>query len=42
MDVLFEPLSLEFFRHALLVCTLAGALCGLLAGWLVLGGFRPR
>ena len=38
MDVLFEPLSLEFFRHALLVCTLAGALCGLLGVFVTLRG----
>ena len=30
MHVVFEPLQFGFVRHALVVCTVAGALCGLL------------
>ena len=38
MHVLIEPLTLGFFRHALVVCTLAGALCGLLGVFVTLRG----
>ena len=38
MDVLFEPFQLDFLRHALIVCTAAGALCGLLGVFVTLRG----
>ena len=36
--VLTEPLQFEFLRHALVVCTVAGALCGLLGVFVTLRG----
>lgn len=38
MNVLLEPLEYEFVRHALVVCTVAGALCGLLGVYVTLKG----
>jgi ABC-type Mn2+/Zn2+ transport system permease subunit len=38
MRVLLEPLEFEFVRHALIVCTVAGALCGLLGVFVTLRG----
>lgn len=35
---LFEPYSFQFFRHGLVVATIAGALCGLLGVFVVLRG----
>jgi manganese/iron transport system permease protein/iron/zinc/copper transport system permease protein len=35
---LFEPLQYGFVRHALIVCTVAGALCGLLGVFVILRG----
>ena len=35
---LFEPYSFEFFRHGIVVATIAGALCGLLGVFVVLRG----
>ena len=32
MHVLLELFGFGFLRHALVVCTIAGALCGLLGG----------
>jgi ABC-type Mn2+/Zn2+ transport system permease subunit len=37
-DTLVEPLRFEFLRHALVVCTVAGALCGLLGVFVTLRG----
>jgi len=38
MHVLLEPLQFGFLRHALVVCTVAGALCGLLGVFVTLRG----
>src|SRR4051812_14163544 len=38
MNVLLEPLQYGFLRHALVVCTFAGALCGLLGVFVTLRG----
>lgn len=38
MHVLLEPLQFDFLRHALVVCTVAGALCGLLGVFVTLRG----
>ena len=38
MHVLVEPFQFGFLRHALVVCTVAGALCGLLGVFVVLRG----
>ena len=38
MHVVFEPLQFGFVRHALVVCTVAGALCGLLGVFVILRG----
>ena len=38
MHVLLEPLRFGFLRHALVVCTFAGALCGLLGVYVTLRG----
>ena len=38
MHVLLEPLHFAFLRHALVVCTVAGALCGLLGVFVTLRG----
>ncbi|MBA3652824.1 MAG: metal ABC transporter permease [Actinobacteria bacterium] len=38
MHVLLEPLQFGFLRHALVVCTVAGALCGLLGVFVILRG----
>ena len=38
MDTLLEPFRYEFFRNALVVATLAGALCGLVGVYVVLRG----
>ena len=38
MDTLREPFGYEFFRNAILVATLAGALCGLVGVYVVLRG----
>jgi len=38
MHLLLEPLQLGFVRHALVVCTVAGALCGLLGVYVTLRG----
>jgi len=38
MHVLVEPLQFAFLRHALVVCTVAGALCGLLGVFVILRG----
>lgn len=38
MDFLFEPLSYEFFRHALYAAAMVGALCGLIGVYIVLRG----
>ena len=38
MDTLLEPFGYEFFNHALIVATLAGALCGLVGVYVVLRG----
>ena len=36
MDVLLEPFDYAFLRHALVACTIAGALCGLLGVYVTL------
>ncbi len=38
MDVLLEPFEYAFLRHALVVCTVGGALCGLLGVYVTLRG----
>ena len=38
VDVLIDPLRYEFVRHALVVCTFAGGLCGLLGVFVTLKG----
>ncbi len=38
MHLLLEPLQFGFLRHALVVCTFAGALCGLLGVFVTLRG----
>ncbi len=38
METLLEPFQLAFFRHSLVVATLAGALCGLVGVYVVLRG----
>jgi manganese/iron transport system permease protein/iron/zinc/copper transport system permease protein len=38
VHVLLEPLQFGFLRHALVVCTFAGALCGLLGVYVTLRG----
>ncbi len=38
MHVLLEPFDFAFLRHALVVCTFAGALCGLLGVYVTLRG----
>lgn len=38
MSTLLEPFDYGFFRHAILVATLAGALCGLIGVYVVLRG----
>jgi ABC-type Mn2+/Zn2+ transport system permease subunit len=38
MHVLVEPFQFGFLRHALVVCTVAGALCGLLGVFVILRG----
>src|SRR5947209_14684512 len=38
MHTLLEPLQFGFLRHALVVCTVAGALCGLLGVFVTLRG----
>ena len=38
MHILFEPFQFGFLRHALVVCTFAGALCGLLGVFVTLRG----
>jgi ABC-type Mn2+/Zn2+ transport system permease subunit len=38
MGSLLEPFQFEFLRHALIVCTVAGALCGLLGVFITLRG----
>lgn len=38
MHLLVEPLQFGFLRHALVVCTLGGALCGLLGVYVTLRG----
>ncbi|GAC1310929.1 MAG: metal ABC transporter permease [Acidimicrobiales bacterium] len=38
MHLLLEPLQFGFVRHALVVCTVAGALCGLLGVFVTLRG----
>jgi manganese/iron transport system permease protein/iron/zinc/copper transport system permease protein len=38
MDVLLDPFQFAFLRHALVVCTVAGALCGLLGVFVILRG----
>ncbi|MGI9023444.1 MAG: metal ABC transporter permease, partial [Acidimicrobiales bacterium] len=38
MDFLLEPFELAFLRHAMVVCTVAGALCGLLGVFVTLRG----
>lgn len=38
MSALLEPFDYEFVRHALVVCTVAGALCGLLGVYVTLKG----
>jgi manganese/iron transport system permease protein/iron/zinc/copper transport system permease protein len=38
MHVLLDPLQFAFLRHALIVCTVAGALCGLLGVFVILRG----
>jgi manganese/iron transport system permease protein/iron/zinc/copper transport system permease protein len=38
VDVLLEPLQFAFLRHALVVCTVAGALCGVLGVYVTLRG----
>src|SRR6476660_1250922 len=38
MHVLIEPLQYGFLRHALVVCTIAGGLCGLLGVFVTLRG----
>ena len=38
MDLLLEPLQYAFLRHALVVCTVGGALCGLLGVYVTLRG----
>ncbi|MGH9277426.1 MAG: metal ABC transporter permease, partial [Acidimicrobiales bacterium] len=38
MDTLLEPFQFAFFRHGLIVATLAGALCGLIGVYVTLRG----
>jgi manganese/iron transport system permease protein/iron/zinc/copper transport system permease protein len=38
MHILVEPLQFAFLRHALVVCTVAGGLCGLLGVYVILRG----
>ena len=38
MNTLLEPFHYGFFRHALMVAVLAGALCGLVGVYVVLRG----
>src|SRR4051794_41809734 len=38
MDTLLDPFHYDFFNHALIVATLAGALCGLVGVYVVLRG----
>jgi ABC-type Mn2+/Zn2+ transport system permease subunit len=38
VSVLLDPLRYDFLRHALVVCTVAGALCGLLGVYVTLKG----
>lgn len=38
IDVLLEPFEYAFLRHALIVCTVGGMLCGLLGVYVVLRG----
>lgn len=38
MHVLLDPFQFAFLRHALVVCTVAGALCGLLGVFVILRG----
>ena len=38
MDTLLEPFRYDFFNHALIVASLAGALCGLIGVYVVLRG----
>src|SRR5437764_14867882 len=38
MHTVLEPLQFGFLRHALVVCTFAGALCGLLGVFVTLRG----
>jgi len=38
MDILLEPFQFGFFRHGIVVATLAGALCGLVGVYVVLRG----
>jgi manganese/iron transport system permease protein/iron/zinc/copper transport system permease protein len=38
MDTLLDPFRYDFFNHALIVATLAGALCGLVGVYVVLRG----
>ena len=38
MDILLEPFRFGFFRHGIVVATLAGALCGLVGVYVVLRG----
>lgn len=38
MDILLEPFQYAFFRHAIEVATIAGALCGLVGVYVVLRG----
>ena len=38
IHVLVEPLQFAFLRHALVVCTIAGGLCGLLGVYVILRG----
>ena len=38
IDVLLEPFEYAFLRHALVVCTVGGMLCGLLGVYVILRG----
>jgi ABC-type Mn2+/Zn2+ transport system permease subunit len=38
MDTLLEPFQFGFFRHGIIVATLAGGLCGLVGVYVVLRG----
>ena len=38
MTTLLEPFEYGFFRHAMLVAVLAGALCGLVGVYVILRG----